>query len=453
MKKIVTLSLVVLMASSVMAQDLRSVDNSTLRLNKSEMYSQKKTLGEASVAKTITDPAIRKARLNGETDTLYYLRPFGSFFGGSYPNGNSSYPRIYISDTTDVVFENASLIHSGDSTMVWGFTAASGQMYAIAEDKWDCDYIEAGFQLDSAGSAFYMPWLAQLDDELNVKGSFQYGSKYADRAAIIVLPDWDIAITNCATYTDTVFGGNDFYRVGFSSESPYAYGTGLKLSATLVVDTFVTTYENFGRFKADTITINVYSENAEAAKMIPAGKSVKLELFAMDYQKTEEGKIKSVYSDSLIASFDITSANIDNAEEYDLSGGSKLYVGDINLAFGAKNALGGFSPQPVVLDGPFYMVLSGMSQEGLDFGIFCDYYYPEGNTYFLAGGHSYSYNMGKGSNMAVSIHGYFTDEEAPETGVEEILSNSNNAQKVLIDGQIYIVRDGKTFNVLGAEVR
>lgn len=38
-------------------------------------------------------------------------------------------------------------------------------------------------------------------------------------------------------------------------------------------------------------------------------------------------------------------------------------------------------------------------------------------------------------------------------GLEEIRSNKAESTKVMIDGMLYIVRDGKMFNVLGAEVR
>ena len=48
--------------------------------------------------------------------------------------------------------------------------------------------------------------------------------------------------------------------------------------------------------------------------------------------------------------------------------------------------------------------------------------------------------------------GYFTD---PATGIEEILAAqpaTSAAQKVMIDGQIYILRDGKAYNAQGAEI-
>ena len=41
----------------------------------------------------------------------------------------------------------------------------------------------------------------------------------------------------------------------------------------------------------------------------------------------------------------------------------------------------------------------------------------------------------------------------PAEGIEHININAPKAQKVLMDGVIYIVRDGKIFNLQGAQVR
>ena len=43
--------------------------------------------------------------------------------------------------------------------------------------------------------------------------------------------------------------------------------------------------------------------------------------------------------------------------------------------------------------------------------------------------------------------------EAVETGVENINVNVEGVQKQMIDGQLYIIRDGKAFNVMGAQVK
>ena len=43
-------------------------------------------------------------------------------------------------------------------------------------------------------------------------------------------------------------------------------------------------------------------------------------------------------------------------------------------------------------------------------------------------------------------------EDAP-TGIDNIMMDAENVQKVLIDGQLYIVRDGKWYDMTGQQVR
>lgn len=47
----------------------------------------------------------------------------------------------------------------------------------------------------------------------------------------------------------------------------------------------------------------------------------------------------------------------------------------------------------------------------------------------------------------------FWIEEAPAEGIENILLNDSKINKVIVDGVVYIVRDGKMFDVRGAQVR
>ena len=42
--------------------------------------------------------------------------------------------------------------------------------------------------------------------------------------------------------------------------------------------------------------------------------------------------------------------------------------------------------------------------------------------------------------------------EVDDTAVEQLSGNSNKARKIIYNGQVLILRDGKAFNVLGAEV-
>lgn len=445
MKKIVTLSLAVLMTTIVMGQEQSNADNATLRISKQEMAQQKVQASEASLAYAITEPAARAAKRAAAemTDTLCYLRPEGCFFGGYYPNGNRTYPRIFVGDSTSVEFFNASIMHQPDSTVYWGLTS-NGTNYLLSDSTWNFDLAAAVGGSINSGYYFPMPWLVQLNDELEILNSYQYGSAYSDKAYVAGWTEDPVSMTTCAMYTDTAMNanGNDCYMVSApSAMGKYCYGTGLNVNGT-IVDTLITVYDNVERMWMDSLTLPLYS-SVEAAQMIPAGKSIKIELKAL--KMNAEGKY--VYTDSLLASFEVTNANIENPDTY-----NSTYFGDINLAFGAKNALGGFSPQPIVIEGMFYILITGLAQEGLDFGIFSDYFYADGSTHFIVNNKSMGWNYGIGNNIALALHAKFVGEQE-DTAVEKILDNTTTAKKTIRDGQILIQKDGKTYNMFGAEVR
>ena len=57
----------------------------------------------------------------------------------------------------------------------------------------------------------------------------------------------------------------------------------------------------------------------------------------------------------------------------------------------------------------------------------------------------------EGDNTLSSYTGEFTTMGG--TAVEDILQNTINYQKIFRDGQLLILRDGKTYNVMGAEIQ
>mgnify|MGYP003479076601 CR=1 FL=1 len=55
------------------------------------------------------------------------------------------------------------------------------------------------------------------------------------------------------------------------------------------------------------------------------------------------------------------------------------------------------------------------------------------------------------SNKTIKSHsGEFTTQST--TAVDNITTNNANIQKFLRDGQLLIIRDGKTYNVMGQEL-
>ena len=62
------------------------------------------------------------------------------------------------------------------------------------------------------------------------------------------------------------------------------------------------------------------------------------------------------------------------------------------------------------------------------------------------------FGVNSGINSAVALFTFTTPEDS-ETGFEGTQSTEIRGQKMIINGQLFIIRDGKTFNAQGAEVK
>ena len=74
----------------------------------------------------------------------------------------------------------------------------------------------------------------------------------------------------------------------------------------------------------------------------------------------------------------------------------------------------------------------------------------------LEEGTHYTYNIDvkNAANNTIKSHsGEFTTMGDTTTAVEDVLQNSTNCQKLLRDNQLLILRDGKTYTIMGAEVK
>ena len=57
------------------------------------------------------------------------------------------------------------------------------------------------------------------------------------------------------------------------------------------------------------------------------------------------------------------------------------------------------------------------------------------------------------TNLVVTAQFKMIDKEGHTTGIENLRTDNTSAQKVLLDGTLYILRDGNTYNAQGAEVK
>jgi phosphodiesterase/alkaline phosphatase D-like protein len=72
----------------------------------------------------------------------------------------------------------------------------------------------------------------------------------------------------------------------------------------------------------------------------------------------------------------------------------------------------------------------------------------------LDAGTKYDYQFSVLNDSNESIDEYFGEFTTHSTtAVEQISSAEANCQKLLRDGQLIILRDGKTYNTMGAEIR
>lgn len=443
MKKILSLSLVALFAVSALAQQLAKAEQlKPVQFNENAQRVQKDAVLENATPVELTLPS-RKAKATlaaAQADTLDYLRPSGAFFVGMSSDLGQYYPRI-ICDTVDTMtFYNVSAKHTEDS-LFWVLTSSSG---TFVDTTWN-------LELDPLPESFYyypMPSLVTVDTAYEIVTSYQYGSAYADKSYVLAKPAYTMPLTTCAMYTDTLNDedSQDFWIVSAGDLGTYSYGSNLNMkdvfgfSSNYYVDTLITVWDNLTTLYADSAFLTIYRRTGSSiAEAIPAGASIKLELFPLGFNA--QGKMVIDWNNPITS----TSATNADANLYPFNNGG--FIASLNFAFGKKNALGGFTPEPVYINGPFVTVLSGISSNGCDFGIYTDYFYSEGQTYFVVKGGIYQI-WRHPSNILLSINSQFV-AEAPQ-GVENT-SDDVKPVKVIRDGQILIQKGEKTFTVMGTE--
>ncbi|MBR1480511.1 MAG: hypothetical protein IJ609_01070 [Paludibacteraceae bacterium] len=463
MKKIFTLSLVAVFAISAMAQhvsfrnsDARALTKTNSVVKHIDANRQLMTQDEYSAFKA-AKKAQQATAAEELADTLQWIRPYGAFFA------NAMLP-ILITDTADITFIDASSLHVADS-LYWGLFAEN-QLYQLSDSANQpyLDYLPAiGAESFQAEGEYYMPMLFTTDAEGYVNQTYSYGgglaeyyqsmadaypdyasyysmlAQYAAEPAILTRPAEPMSITTCAMYTDTLIGDGspiDDYMINGDPYGSYLYGTGFQFSATKTVDTLVVIFDNLSTLWTDSATLELYSDVED---MIPAGAEVKLEIVPAGMNQNYQW----VIGDQVLASAVATQTDLYGKGQYQ----SGTYYAYLDFAFGAKNALGGFSPAPATIDGVFAVKIILNNAQGNNFGIMSDYYYPEGQSFYLVDGKLLGNYW---SNMNLSLHAKFVDPQAQ--AVETVEGDAVKPVKEFRDGQVIIRKGDKLFNVMGVEL-
>lgn len=454
MKKMISLSLVALFAISAMAQKLdvaKSFSRSTVRTSRVEKvikapampYSEYKVPSRAAQAAA----AVKE-------DTLQFIRPLGAFF-------TDVVVPIILSDEGNVTFYDYSKIYSGNK-LYWGMIS-EGQLYMVGDSAnqpaltWP-GKDENGEELYmEAGDAWRVPMLFTADEGGNIMKTYSWGAGlkelYAEYPAyasfvdyadphIYVRPDYTMPITTCAMYTDTILDGQehmpfDDFPVG-DGQGGYAWGTGMKMKDNTVIDTLIVVFDNLPAHTLwmDSATLSLFSN---VQNMIPAGAEVKIELVPAGMNQNYQW----VFGNKVLATAIATQTDLYGVKAFQTGGG---YYGYLDFAFGAKNGLGGFTPAPVSITGPFAAKIILNNAQGNNFGIYSDYYYPDGQSFFFYKGNLYGYGA---MNIHLSLNAKFIDKEQ---GVENTKAAGIQPVKVIQNGQVLIKKGEKLYNVMGAEL-
>lgn len=400
MKKIFTLAMAFAVVAGAFAADLNRAQQvrptrqaSVANLHEMPVYER----GEARVAKQVAGAGV---------DTLYYGRPYNAFYLGYYPDFSGYSAAFTVFTTTDTVeYINGSHMSSSDRL---GWTIDDG---ANLDESDNLFFVLPG-ELEGYQDEVFELSLALMDAS---NDSYKYGETAENGSAILVEPmEERYPLTKCAMYAPLSLdpNGYDCYYMNWSDDDTYFMGTGMDILGGLV-DTLVTYMGTAtSALDVDTISLFITSNNANP---IPNGL-----------------KLNVIGEHGLLASYNATVADI-----YDWTPEQGRYFGMVNF------------PVKFVAQGEFMVMLSGLNTGNNNFGIFTDvatWYDMDGDidgTYFVRNGKL----RGFGNNIALFFNAKFTNATALENQAAAV-----KAQKRIENNRVVIEKNGKRFDVLGAQL-
>lgn len=458
MKKVISLLFVALFATVIMAEQkamprvlsedfsvVKRTNTKKMQVNHAVMPYEE-ILAKKAASKVATDVAA------DAIDTLYFIRDYGTFFWDALT------PAIIV-DTFSFYLYSTDFYRHTEDNQYFGIIY-EGQYANISEVN--APYIELPYEMTGtefipADFSLVMPLMFTTDDEGYIKETFSYASgltdfivenipEYAGYAAqgyfepeFLSRPSYPVRITTCAMYTDEKLGIFDDYMLG-DGMGGYAFGTGIEIGGT-IVDTLLVYFDSFSTLEIDSAFLSIYGSSAN---MIAAGAEVKLEIVEAGFAQTSDGYYYMTHNNNVLATAIATQNDIKDTYTYP----DGTVTGTLAFAFGANDILGGFTPTPFTKTGMFAVKIILNNAAGNNFGILSDYWYPDGQSYFLAKGEKYGYPTG---NMHLSLNALFVNDGS--TAVDNIAVEENNVRKVVRDGQVLIEKGGKTYNMLGAEIK
>lgn len=432
MKKIFALTLAVSMMANAFAQvAVTKMDKSEMKKDVQLTFKSQNINRPMDLTASYENghiPASSAARIQkaaeAVVDTVYYLAdPSYAYYTGFDNNGMGYVPFLFQPVETDMTFYNIGTL-AEDTKVAWTLDGKSEvsqeKNLTIPAGEIFEDYGMAGqgimpILMTSTGG-YYFYGISQ-----EATGKYFWGS----------YPDFFMPLTKCHMYTSLTFQakGRDYVMMSYDETRPHVFGSGFDLTkeGLGLIDSIGTVFGQEGTITTvDSINLLVWS----AGSSLQIGNSLKMTL----YPVTVDGQKALIETSKPIASHVATDK-------------------DITYSSTQNNTTMGIVAFPIkeVIEGKFFIEITGMNGKGADFGIFSDGMdrMGFGDTYMIYGG---KYNNFFGLNITMSVIATICDHAVEPEGLRNTAAAAK-AVKSIRNGQMLIEKAGKTYNAFGQEIK
>ena len=372
MKKSILLTSAMVMACSF--ANAQSVSNmQKMQMSKIDMSKNLRVFSATATAdmKQVNGP--KRSTLNG----VKYLRPEGSYWMGMDDEGRSYKPSVLVTTPlTELCFKNVSTV----SGTKWYIKTQNG--YADASEYADADNnLLSSYPSSYEGAFYYPPMLATPDQ----KTTFTLGEWNEDGGFVTAYQSGNLCAMDCSA------GGYGFNQPGYGFDENFLCGTGeWGLKKGYINTGLLNMYPApmSPLYIEDTHTMVISSTNSP----LPAGKTLTLTFYGLK----GEGEETNIDASNVLGTMTATSEDVtviqNGTSEYTSTG--QLYYCMLKFASKGTDILGNPTSEPIVINEPYGIVMTGLEQEGVKFGLPCyeenteDITYGEGQmssirTYFM----------------------------------------------------------------------
>lgn len=416
-------------------------------------FDQTRTLrGEVFTNRQIPARTLNHIRKAGAAaDTACYMEAYRAYRMGYYPGGYEPNPALVQQWNDSVAFVNISVM-TGDQ---FGWFLG-GEM--ISQDTVLTVHGEDIFNGNDEYMEGIMPELMFANGASYEYGKayYEYGEQknpqYADyyKSVWMTMPEtYKYPLTWCDFYnapemTESPIGWNLDYWMWDPSAKSYMFGSNFDPSLagvqdaamlaqeglTKIPDTIATEFGMDGMtLDIDTITIGFYA----IGNFLPAGSQIKIDLHPITYDPQLN---MNLIEEEVLAS-GVATIN-DTCGIYEITP-SQTGLNE-NLTIGVLNF-----PVKATINGRFMAEISGFNDNNANVGFFADYV-SAGTIYHVCDGNYVSLWY---ANLSIAYNANLVSG----TGFDAIKAEKVAATKGMKNGRLFIEKNGRRFNALGAEVR